>query len=79
MRLLNEDEDKGINRILLLLTKSEAMELRDAIDLLLNDAGDRHEHVSSEDYKKEVTIADYDEAKLNNFNERARRLIITDG
>lgn len=39
------------------LTLSEAAELRDSLESLLTETkSSRHEHVSSEDYKKEITI-----------------------
>jgi hypothetical protein len=38
------------------LTRAEAKELRDTLDLLLNDSVDTHEHVSSIDYQTELTV-----------------------
>lgn len=38
------------------LTKGEALELSNALDLLLQDAAKRHEHVSSADYQTELTV-----------------------
>lgn len=38
------------------LTDAEANELRDTLNLLLQSGPGRHEHVSSADYKTELTI-----------------------
>lgn len=38
------------------LTTAEAKELRDTLDLLLQDSLDTHEHVSSGDYQTELTV-----------------------
>jgi hypothetical protein len=38
------------------LTKAEAEELRDTLDLLLENSADTHEHVSSVDYQTELTV-----------------------
>jgi hypothetical protein len=34
----------------------EARELRDTLDTLLDDPGERHEHVSSSDAQRELTV-----------------------
>lgn len=38
------------------LTPDEARELRDTLDALLGDPGDRHEHVASSDFQTELTV-----------------------
>ena len=78
MRLLNEDTDCACNRISLFLTNVEAQELRTILDDLLEAEPHRHEHLSSADYKKELTICLYDDNSLDHFDERARRLIVQD-
>jgi hypothetical protein len=52
----------SVGSVLLFLTESEARELRDSLDQMLADraAGGsttRHEHISSGDYKTEITLA----------------------
>ena len=37
MRLLNQDDDNRLHRVLILLTQPEALELRDLLDSLLGD------------------------------------------
>lgn len=78
MRLLSQDDDKPINRILILLTKTEASELRDSVDVLLEDSAGRHEHISSEDYRKEITVCIFDLNNLEGFDNRSRTLIVND-
>lgn len=61
MRIESSSGDR-ITSIALFLTESEASELRDALDGMLADraAGgstSRHEHVSSADYRTEITVA----------------------
>jgi hypothetical protein len=77
MRLLNEDADTSFSRLTLLLTKAEASELRDTLESILRSPS-AHDHVPSEDYEKEITVAIYDEPNVSAFNERCRRLIRTD-
>jgi hypothetical protein len=38
------------------LTEAEARELRDALETLLSESADRHEHVSSADSQQELTV-----------------------
>lgn len=78
MRMLDEDRDSSLNRVTLYLTRSEASELRDSLDALMKDRRERHEHVPSEDYNKELTVCIYDAGDLKSFNERSKRLIILD-
>ena len=78
MRLLNQDDDGVVQRLLLLLTQREAVELRDSLELLLANSAGRHEHISSEDYQKEVTIAIYDQTAVESFDSRSQILIARD-
>ena len=78
MRLLNQDDDKPLHRVLILLTQPEALELRDSLDLLFENSVGRHEHISSQDYQKEITIGIYEERKPEGFDERSRILIARD-
>ena len=75
MRLLNQDDDKPLHRVLVLLTKTEALELRDSLDLVLEHPLGRHEHISSQDYQKEITICIYEPSILEGFDSRSRTLI----
>ena len=79
MRILNEADDKPMDRVTLFLTMSEASELRDMVNEMLADPiGHDHEHVSSDDYRKEVTVCIYSPDSPNQFDERSKRLILED-
>ena len=56
MRLLDEDADASCNRVTCYLTRAEAQELRDSLEALLRGGMERHEHVSSADFGKEITV-----------------------
>jgi hypothetical protein len=78
MRLLDEDADASCNRVTCYLTRAEAQELRDSLEALLRGGMERHEHVSSADFGKEITVCLYDPADLSFFGERSRRIIEED-
>lgn len=78
MRILDEETDTALNRVMLYLTMTEASELRDSLDALIRDHIERHEHISSDDYRKEVTICIYDVNDLNQFSPRSKQLIAHD-
>lgn len=79
MRILDQDEDRALKRVTVYLTLSEASEMRGSLDaLLLEQRAERHEHVPSEDYRKEVTLCVYDLEKLEGFSARSRKLITDD-
>jgi hypothetical protein len=78
MRILDEDNDKSLDRVTLYLTNSEASELRDALETLLTDSSNRHEHIPDAEYKKELTVCIYDQNILNQFNERSKKIITKD-
>ena len=78
MRLLDEDSDSKLGRVILYLTKAEAEELRDALNGILKNPVGNHAHVPSEDYQKEITVCIYDETLLTRFNERSIKLIKKD-
>ena len=79
MRILDEESDRALSRITLLLRPSEARELVSALETLLR-AGEpaHHEHISNSDFDKEVTVAMYDEEQLDQFSERCQLLIASD-
>jgi len=78
MRILDESTDKSLEKIILYLTRSEAVELRDSVTNVLDKLTNSHEHVPSNDFKKEITICLYDESDLNEFNQRSINLIRND-
>lgn len=78
MRILDNISDKALDDILILLTKSEAKRMRDAIDQLLAENKLDHEHILDLDsLNREITIALYDEVNVqaNPWVERVLDLI----
>lgn len=80
MRILNQDDDKSTKNILILLTPSEAAELRDDLETLLQqNENNQHTHINDMEYSREITIAIYKNSEcINQFDERTQKLILTD-
>lgn len=79
MRILNQDTDKSTQNILLCLTKSEALELRDELERLLSsNQRDNHGHINDTEYQREITVTIYDDSNLIGFDDRTKRLIVED-
>jgi hypothetical protein len=78
LRILDEQVNKSLDAAIIYLTKQEAAELRDSLEQLLAEQLGRHEHISSDDYRKELTVCIYDPNQLDQFDERSKRLIIED-
>ena len=78
MRILDAATDRSCDRITCFLTRSEASELRDALDALLTGPAEHHQHVPSEDFKKEITVCVYSLGDLTVFDHRSRLLIEED-
>lgn len=80
MRILNQDDDKSTKNILILLTPSEAAELRDDLESLLQQIeNNHHTHINDMEYSREITIAIYkDSENINQFDERTQKLILMD-
>jgi hypothetical protein len=78
VRILNEQTDKSLDAVIVYLTKQEAAELKDSLEQILADHEGRHEHISSEDYRKELTVCIYEMDQLDRFNDRSKRLILED-
>lgn len=56
VRIDDINGNRELAHVGLALTEAEARELRDTIETLLTDPGERHEHVSSADYQTEITL-----------------------
>jgi hypothetical protein len=78
MRLLDQKSDASLQRIIIYLTQREAEQLRDFVGGLIKKPLGNHSHISSDDFKKEITVCIYDEANLSGFNDRSKKLIMTD-
>ena len=79
MYILDEDTDKSVNAITLILSKSEVLQLLGfAKNLLENPPAAEHYHLSSDDYQKEITLCMYDEESIRNLHPRIQKLILVD-
>jgi hypothetical protein len=80
MRMLDEETDKKLNNVLLMLTVEEAKQVISYLNQLINKKTPScdHFHISSDDYQKEVTICLYEDNKYDNFSERIKKLIMQD-
>ena len=78
MRIHDEESDRSLSKIIVFLTKSEAEELKSDLNSLLANPIGNQPHLSSEDYRKEITVCIYDEARLERFSDRPKRLIRED-
>jgi hypothetical protein len=56
MQIDDTQNNRTLRHVGLGLTENEARELRDTLDTLLGDPGERHEHVSAADFQSELTI-----------------------
>ena len=56
MKIDDTANRRQLNHLRLGLTEAEARELRDALTTLLKDSGERHEHVSSSDRQRQLTV-----------------------
>ena len=84
MRMLDMNTDIAISSLLLMLTISEAKELRDSIDNILdnNQRGD-HQHVDDNESNHQITIAIYDHDigspyYFDQYSKRTQKLILED-
>jgi hypothetical protein len=79
MRILNEDTDKSVENLLILLTPEEAMQLQGYLEQLLSgDIGQDHVHLNDSDFKREITIAIYNSDSYHFFADRVKQLILED-
>lgn len=76
MRILEENSDKSLKKIILYLTLSEALEMKDSISSILKDSKNNHAHIADANCEKEITICIYDDKDLEGYNERSKRLIL---
>ena len=75
MRLLDDDADRKLDRVTLFLTLDEPNGLKDSLEGLIQRPNGNHAHVSTRDFRKEITVSVYDENQLDGLSERSKRLI----
>lgn len=78
MRILSDETDKKLDVVSIFLTKKEAMQLQSYLTQLLDNPQLQHIHLSSEDYKKEISICLYDKTNLKGLHSRVIQLINKD-
>ncbi len=79
MRILDDDLDKKIDSVTILLTRDELQQLIGYAKQIIENNEIDHCHVSSSDYQKEVTICIYDAKNyIGIFSPRIEKLIIKD-
>lgn len=78
LRILDDESDKKANKITLYLTPDEAQEMKDSLEVLLENKKHHYEHIPDYDFKKEITICIYREDDLSSFDERSKKLILHD-
>ena len=66
---------ESLNDILLLLSTKEAIELKNAIEQLLISDNNHHEHISTDDYQKEITISIFDKNPIETYAPHIRAAI----
>ena len=81
MRIYNIDTDQKINNVILYLTCEEAQEMKDSLELIINNnEKHHHEHIPDREsgYKREITVCIYKKDNLSSFDERSKKLILND-
>ena len=79
MYILDDESNKKLNCITIMLTKGEIQQMLGfAKQLLENSPSSDHYHLSSEDYQKEITLSMYEPANISDFHPRIQKLIKDD-
>jgi hypothetical protein len=78
MRILDADNNKALKNINLYLTIEEAKEmLGDLENLIRNHDKNEHTHINDSEYEREIRLMLYNINKLDGFDERSKKLIIS--
>lgn len=76
MYILDDESDKKLNCVTIILNKNEMHQLMGyAKQLLEKPLSSNHYHLSSNDYQKEITICIYDPEQINQLSTRIQKLI----
>lgn len=76
MRIRDNDRDVEVRNGTLFVTRAEAEEIRESLAMLLEFGGNTHDHISTDDFQRELTVCLYEEGGQNaELNERALRLL----
>lgn len=73
MRILNQDADKAIKNVLILLKQEEVAQLRNDLEQMLQgNICCEHTHINDLEFEYELTVAIYDSLRIECFNERKK-------
>lgn len=78
MKIIDSKNRTELRNLILLLTISEASELRDELERLLSiesKSKDDHGHVTDEDFEKEISLALYSVENFENFDTWIQNII----
>lgn len=79
MYILDDETNKKLNCVTIILKKNEVQQLLGyAKQLLEKPTNSEHYHLSNDDYQKEITICMYTPENINSFNPRIQKLIQND-
>lgn len=78
MRIRDEEHDRELTAVTILLTPEEAVELAQSALALARAPGPRHDHVMSRDGGHEITVAVYANENLDAFDGPTRAMLETD-
>jgi hypothetical protein len=77
--MLDETSNQSIGNLTLLLEKAEAIQLIGYLeDLVSEESPNEHFHLNDAEYTKEITIALYEDKRLDGFSDRYKLLITED-
>ena len=79
MYILDDESNKKLDCITLILTRSEVQQLQGYVKQLLEKTpSSDHYHLSSEDYQREITICMYDPGKIELLHPQVQKIIKDD-
>jgi hypothetical protein len=83
MLIFHDEKENSINNILLMLKLEEAIQLKGALDDLIENEkiGEKtfHKHINNEEYTKEITVSIYNNKSINEFSPIIKDMILNNG
>jgi hypothetical protein len=77
--MLDETSNQSVKNLTLLLEKTEAIQLIGYLeDLVSGESPNEHFHLNDTSYTKEITLALYEDERLDGFSDRYKLLIAED-
>lgn len=76
MRIRDNDRDVEVRNATLFVTAADAEAIRETLAMLLESGGNTHDHISTDDFERELTVCLYEEGGENSeLNQRSLRLL----